>query len=320
MVRRPLTRTDVAAIYALTRQCETADHLPLATSFEELREIFDEPYFSPATDSVGIEIDGQLAAWSRTSHEPSGVRLERAFLTGFVDPRFRGQGIGTELVAWGVDRASEQLGSHRNDLPLVVRGEAYEVQKDVALLYVNAGFKPVRWHDELIRPLDDVGAVRALDGVSIMPWDPTHQAEYLTVLNDSFADHWGSTPWSAESWVERLASVAARTDLSFVAAADAKIVGLCLNAVWPDDELVTGRRDGWAEALGVLRPWRRRGVASALIEHSLLAFRASGMTHAMIGVDTANPTGAASLYRSLGFEPLNRSTTFELELPVQASP
>jgi hypothetical protein len=39
----------------------------------------------------------------------------------------------------------------------------------------------------------------------------------------------------------------------------------------------------------------------------------------MLGVDTNNPTGAAGLYHSLGFEPLHRSTTFELDVSVRAS-
>jgi ribosomal protein S18 acetylase RimI-like enzyme len=48
-----------------------------------------------------------------------------------------------------------------------------------------------------------------------------------------------------------------------------------------------------------------------LIAHALHAFAEAGLTHASIEVDSENPTGAARLYRSLGFEPRQRTITFE---------
>ena len=49
-----------------------------------------------------------------------------------------------------------------------------------------------------------------------------------------------------------------------------------------------------------------------MIAHSLHAFAAADLTHASIGVDSENPTGAARLYRSLGFERAQRSITHQL--------
>ncbi|CAN5783590.1 hypothetical protein BH23ACT5_BH23ACT5_08590 [soil metagenome] len=77
---------------------------------------------------------------------------------------------------------------------------------------------------------------------------------------------------------------------------------------------MTGRVDGWIDHLGVVRDWRRKGLASALISASLGAFKSAGFSHAMIGVDRDNPTGASSLYRNLGFEPLHRTVTSELRI------
>ena len=36
--------------------------------------------------------------------------------------------------------------------------------------------------------------------------------------------------------------------------------------------------------------------------------------HAVLEVDSANPTGAARLYRALGFESLHRSVTYQIEV------
>jgi ribosomal protein S18 acetylase RimI-like enzyme len=55
-------------------------------------------------------------------------------------------------------------------------------------------------------------------------------------------------------------------------------------------------------------------VASALIVRSLHAFREAGFDHAAIDVDAENPSGAARLYRSLGFELHHRWVSFQLAL------
>jgi ribosomal protein S18 acetylase RimI-like enzyme len=49
------------------------------------------------------------------------------------------------------------------------------------------------------------------------------------------------------------------------------------------------------------RPWRRRGLATALIARSLVVLRERGMTSAALGVDAANASGALGLYEGLGF-------------------
>ena len=56
---------------------------------EQVAEMFDETHFDPATDGRVVEVDGTPVAWLRTWHEPSGVRLERAYLFGDVEPQFR---------------------------------------------------------------------------------------------------------------------------------------------------------------------------------------------------------------------------------------
>jgi mycothiol synthase len=49
------------------------------------------------------------------------------------------------------------------------------------------------------------------------------------------------------------------------------------------------------------RPWRGRGVASALIGRNLRLLAERGMTEAALGVDAENPTGALALYERVGF-------------------
>lgn len=83
---------------------------------------------------------------------------------------------------------------------------------------------------------------------------------------------------------------------------------------FPGDKAVTGRLDGWIDLLSVVRSHRGRGVASALIIASLRSFQEAGFTHAALGVDSENPTGADRVYERLGFRPMHRSVMHQLQL------
>jgi len=74
-----------------------------------------------------------------------------------------------------------------------------------------------------------------------------------------------------------------------------------MNAIYPAENEALGVQRGWLDHVSVRRPWRRRGLASALIAESLRAIRDAGMTDAALGVDAENPTGALRVYENLGF-------------------
>lgn len=310
----PLGPEDVESIHHLYRRWERHWNIPFMTSPEEILEYLAAPDLVPDLDVRGVWSGDRLAAVGVVSHTRSGTRLEKAFLEGRVDPACRGSGIGRRLLAWQIERAVEKLRECDPSLPWYVRTEEYEWVTDAHHLYARFGLKATRWYEDLLRPLSEPLEVTASDGVEIMPWDAVPLEETRRVSNASFADHWGSTPRDADTWNHLIASSAMRTDLSYVAVADGRVVGICLNAHFPSDRALTGRLDGWISHLGVLRDWRRRGVASGLVARSLDAFREAGFSHAMIGVDAGNPSGASDLYRKLGFQPLSRSITSELRV------
>ena len=71
----------------------------------------------------------------------------------------------------------------------------------------------------------------------------------------------------------------------------------------------TGRHEAWIENLA-----RHQQMVDAAADQRVRAFAEAGFSHAMIAVDTDNLTGAARLYRRLGFERERRSVTHEIEL------
>ncbi len=70
-----------------------------------------------------------------------------------------------------------------------------------------------------------------------------------------------------------------------------------------------GTAVGWTESIAVRKPYRRRGIASAMLAESLRIVRDAGAARAALGVDQQNPNEAQTLYERLGF----RVTLEELE-------
>ena len=315
MELRPLTLDDAAEVTALIRRFETFWEAPLATPVEQVREELTAPHLDIETETRGYWLEDEMVAYGLIWHRPSGVRLERAYAQGLVDPAYRGQGIGRHLLAWEIERATEKLDDADPSLPRFIRADEWDWIEDAHRLYRRLGMIPVRYFKEMLRPLDGNVEVDTPDGISIVPFDRSYDAGTLTAWNESFADHWGSTPLDAATYQHRIEGEGNLANASFLALAGDEVVGLCLNGSYPEDEEVIERREGWTEVLGVKREWRGRGVAKALLKSSFNAFEDANMTHAAIGVDAENPTGALGLYESLGFEVAQGTVTFEIELP-----
>jgi ribosomal protein S18 acetylase RimI-like enzyme len=323
-VLRPIMDADLVDICALHNRAELHDGVGRAMQLDELREELDPDHVPLATDSRVAIVGDTIVGYAYVMFLPSEEGQQRAYVFGRVDPASRGRGVGRALLAWGRDRARERLQEVDNGLPMYVRVDTYDTITDALRLQTRLGFAPVRYFEELLRPLDDLPALRDPDGIEIVEWPVgegvQRDEEIRVVKNTAFADHWGSTPTPPARWQQMVHGVGGRPDLSHIAvvAGTGEIVGACFNERYESDDELLGRRDGWIASLSTLPAWRGRGVASALVIQSLHTFAAAGFTHASITVDGDSPTGAARLYRSLGFEPKMRSITSQIEVESTA--
>lgn len=172
----------------------------------------------------------------------------------------------------------------------------------------------MRWFEELERGVAPPIDAKPSEGASIVPWTDDLDGRLLDVRNAAFADHWGSTPIDAGTWHIRVRGHGARMDLSFAAIDDAtgEPVGFVLSHAYPEDDTLTGRREAWINLLGTRREWRGRGLGSGLLARATSAAADAGFDVVMIGVDRDNESGAARLYKSLGFTLTRTNVTYEL--------
>lgn len=81
-----------------------------------------------------------------------------------------------------------------------------------------------------------------------------------------------------------------------------------LGFIRPEENTRFNHQRGWTVNIGVRRPWRRRGLASALIAASPRELKARGMSEAALGVDADSLTDALGIYERMRFQVTQRET------------
>jgi ribosomal protein S18 acetylase RimI-like enzyme len=66
--------------------------------------------------------------------------------------------------------------------------------------------------------------------------------------------------------------------------------------------------------IGVLKPYRRKGIGTKLMLHGMNLLKTKGMTVAMLGVDDWNVTKAMRLYEKVGFKVARKEMAYEKTL------
>jgi ribosomal protein S18 acetylase RimI-like enzyme len=130
-------------------------------------------------------------------------------------------------------------------------------------------------------------------------------------LNEAFRDHWGHSESTEEDYQRWIHSPDFQPQLWQVAWAGDEVAGMVLNYIDRGYNEEFKRRRGWTDPICVRRPWRKQGLAKALIVRSMRLLQEQGMTEAGLGVDAQNPNGALRLYESLGFRAVQQFTTLE---------
>lgn len=298
---------DVGAMHAVAVASATVDDPHARPSTADLERSLSTEGLDVARDTVvGVDAGGHVQAYGIVIDVPSRVTAARAVLEGAVHPDLRGQGIGRRVLAWQIGRARQRLATLDVDLPatLDVGGR----QGSPALrLAAHFDFAPVRnWldmqvvFDDRARDTDTVPALP--DGLVLRPVTVDDIEPLRTAKNDAFRDHWGSQPMVASDWRGFLTSDKSRLDLSrVVVGADGTVLAFTIVEVEPDGFAARGRSYGYVHWVGVVRAARGTGLAPIVLDATLRAIRADGLSAAVLHVDAENPSGAGRIYERLGF-------------------
>lgn len=297
----------LAAIEAVDQRGETYE---LADLDDEWKSVWSHPEENARFLWEGSE----LVAFVWLKAMPGRREHHRVACWGGVRPSHRRRGVGSQVFEWSVQRGVEIAKDFDAALPTDIDVEAADHQHDLLAVAGRTGFEPARTFLELARLTSEpVPSTLAPAGLELVPWSVELDEQARSAHTEAFADHWGSEPRSAEEWAQWYTGHRSfRPDLSVLAVDPASddVVALVLTAAYPQD-WARLPREAWINTVGTRRAWRGKGVARWLLAdvHRRIAASDTGFERAILGVDAENPTGALSLYRSLGYEDVRSVTT-----------
>ena len=134
------------------------------------------------------------------------------------------------------------------------------------------------------------------EGIAVCSFRPEDERAVYEVQEETFSDQRDFSPTPFDDWRQWSFHEPFDPELWFLAVADEELAGISLCR----PERGGDERFGWVSVLGVRRPWRRRGLGLALLQHSFRQLRERGKTRVGLGVDGDNPTGAVRLYERAG--------------------
>jgi mycothiol synthase len=309
-------------ILAVIQGCAEADGLDRSEKLEDLINTYTHLHnCDPYDDTLFVEVNGSVIAYSRVWWELDGSGTWVGFHFGNVLPEWRRRGIGSTLLRFNEERLRQialqlkEAGSLPGDAPCIMDNFVSCTEADRINLLERRGYQPARFTYEMVRPdLENIPDLPLPPGVEVRPATPDHMRLIWEASNEAFRDHWGYIPDPWESYEQMMSDPDFDPSLWRVAWEGDQIAGMVLSFINKDENELCGRLRGYTENICVRRPWRRQGLAKALIALSLKALKERGMREAGLGVDTQNTSGALNLYKYMGYQVVKNGTIYRKPL------
>jgi mycothiol synthase len=283
-------------------------------------EILTNDYLAPGFDPeknlhLIFNSNGSLAACVEFWDDQTPLVHPYVFI--IIDPEYEDQQLEDYLLEWAEQKSIQTLDQTPPELRVAMRSHAFNAIKSSGAAKKNAGMRQIRHSFRMMIEMDEPPPEPVWpDGIRLRSYDPDRDLRSIYQIDEEvFQDHFGYVPEPEEEGYERFAHHMTGTDaydptLWFLAVDGEEIAGICICRKYGDE----GKDTGHVSILGVRRPWRRKGIALALLQHAFGEFYRRGKRKVDLGVDAESLTGAVDLYQKAGMRVLRRFDLYEKEL------
>ena len=288
---RPVERDDAAAINELA---VAADEAVMGWSDSTEADLLDWwRLVELEHDSWIVENDAVAAYGLLYAHG------EAADFDGYVHPSETGKGLGRWLLERGEERGRERG---------LTKVQTWCLEQDASArrLFELLGFAEVRRYYRMLIELDELPpAPQWPEGFRVDTFELEDARPFHAALDEAFEDEWNWVSMGFERWYEHRIEASDFDPTLWWIVRDGEEMAAVLRGE-------PKRFDsGWVGAIGVRKPWRKRGLGLALLRHAFREFYRRGERKVALGVDAQNPTGATRLYERAGMHVAYAAVAFE---------
>jgi mycothiol synthase len=300
---RPAHEDEVGEIVDLMNACSLVEIGVPDTSREDLLRWWRRPTFDPSCDAWVAEAgDGRLVGAIEVVVEAGEGDLR---IDGYTHPDYLGRGIGSRL-ADAAERRAISIATERGlRLPVEVLHGVWSGTEGSRFLEAR-GYERTRCFIRMRAQMNEPPSEPVWPAGILVAGFERGRDEPLfhASLEEAFQDHWRWTATPLDEWVQLMIEHNEAFDgsLWFRAMDGDQVAG----AIIARPRTVEDPDAGWIEDLAVRRPWRRRGIGLALLQHTFGALYRRGLRAALLGVDAESPTGATRLYERAGMREVRR--------------
>lgn len=309
--------SDYPKMLAVIEGSKHVDQVERTDSLEDVQRNYSHLTNSNAyTDMLFAEINGEVIGYNRVWWDKlnDDVTLTYACV-GFLLPEWRRKGIGSAMFQHAEERLREIAAAHTGPEAKVFSMWANGTAEGWIALLEQQGYTAARYFFEMTRDINEpLPEAPMPPGLQMRP---VMEADYRSVYEahtEAFRDHWGFNESSFEQFMEWKEDPDFNPGLWKVAWDGDQIAGQVLNFVASAENKEYNRKRGYTEAISVRRPWRKHGLARALVVQSIAMFKEMGMDETALGVDAENPSGALGLYHGLGYKEVRRNMIYRKPL------
>jgi len=306
---------DYGPMAAVLTGSSSADNEDRKVTAEDLATVFTKYLTNcdPTTDIIFAEVAGEVVGYTRGwwSEEPPSKHLYKH--NGFLMPAWRRKGIGLVMLNWMENRLKEISRTHPHESEKVFQINLSKNQEGTAIMVAHAGYQPVRYFYQMVRPnLDDLPDFPLPYGLEIRSVTADHYQAIWESMVATSGEEWGNIQPTKEAYMEWTTHPHFQPLLWQIAwdKAANKVAGTVLTYIAHDENKQLDRKRGYTEGVGVAQVWRLHGVARALISLSLQAQKAAGMNESALVADSQSAFGVTRLYESCGFQIVDQDAIY----------
>jgi len=272
----------------------------------------------PYQDMLFAEVNNEVIGYSRGfwRQEDNGPRIYGS--VGFLAHAWRHKGIGASMFRWIENRMRVIAESHTVKETSLLESFVTDGNIGLAALLEKNNYKPIRYMVDMVRPdLENIPDFPMPDGLEVRPVMPENYRAIWDADTEAFRDHWGYTEPTKEDYQAWLGNKIIFQPQLWQIAWDIntnEIAGQVRTFINTAENEKYNRKRGYTEFISVRRPWRKRGLARALIVRSLRLQKEQGMTESALGADSENISGATRVYEDCGFQVTKRNTIYRKPL------